>query len=442
MPLMWIPFLLSVLSFQLTISLGPCEQKSKEGEIEPICNIGNWDKTYYNIEKETGNGIGTKDVRWVSFRLYSTKKAPFTGKQAEWKKTDLYEELVNDWVKMTAYIKNGTTDHLKHLDQEDYSYAVADKPTMFDPTLPTIVVAHGNGGGFKLDQYMWAYFSKSALAGITPHFNILGIRWGFGIIGKTTFAGIKAARVVEYLHNEYGLDVSTIHGIGFSYGGHVVSAMAAELYFSGLGKVDRLSLLDPGSMMKKFKVSNKEYWGVGGKEQIGSLNRYFTNFMDVYHSSTTGVWDRRVGHLDVWLNGGKQQHPNGIYNSKEHSNWSAHSLAVQFFAHSITNSIWTGSEDCQFHGWRCDNWKSPAPYAYKDRAKAAKVCNYGDSKKDNVIVGQMTDCYSRADKCDGNYLVYFNLYNSGGDFQFLMQRHDPDCSTHAQMGPDYKCTTI
>merc|ERR1712241_1525736 len=91
-------------------------------------------------------------------------------------------------------------------------------------------------------------------------------------------------------------------------------------------------------------------------EQIGSLNRYFTNFMDVYHSSTTGVWDRRVGHLDVWLNGGKQQHPNGIYNSKEHSNWSAHSLAVQFFAHSITNSI----------------WKAPAPYAYKDRAKAAR----------------------------------------------------------------------
>ena len=154
---------------------------------------------------------------------------------------------------MTSYIKNGTTDHLKHLDLEDYSHAVTDKPTMFDPTLPTIgklsnellsistlprtqlldmlrckhhfqysfiqtVVAHGNGGGFKLDQYMWAYFSKSALAGITPHFNILGIRWGFGIIGKTTFAGIKAARVVEYLHNEYGLDVSTIHGIGFRLG--------------------------------------------------------------------------------------------------------------------------------------------------------------------------------------------------------------------------------
>ena len=160
MPLLWIPFLLAILSFQLTISLGPCEQKSKEGEIEPICNIGNWDKTYYNIEKETGNGIGTKgkkrnsiflriwkdnrckflptDVRWVSFRLYSTKKAPFTGKQAEWKKTDLYEELVNDWVKMTSYIKNGTTDHLKHLDLEDYSNAVTDKPTMFDPTLPTI----------------------------------------------------------------------------------------------------------------------------------------------------------------------------------------------------------------------------------------------------------------------------------------------------------------
>ena len=94
------------------------------------------------------------------------------------------------------------------------------KSTIFNLLWITIqtVVAHGNGGGFKLDQYMWAYFSKSALAGITPHFNILGIRWGFGIIGKTTFAGIKAARVVEYLHNEYGLDVSTIHGIGFRLG--------------------------------------------------------------------------------------------------------------------------------------------------------------------------------------------------------------------------------
>ena len=60
MPLMSSPFLLVVFAFQLTVSLGPCEQKNKEGEIEPICNIGNWDKTYYNIEKETGNGIGTK----------------------------------------------------------------------------------------------------------------------------------------------------------------------------------------------------------------------------------------------------------------------------------------------------------------------------------------------------------------------------------------------
>ena len=60
---------------------------------------------------------------------------------------------------MTAYIKNGTIDHLKHLDSEDYSYAIADKPTMFDPTLPTIgnlpkkIIGESYFANFSLVRY-------------------------------------------------------------------------------------------------------------------------------------------------------------------------------------------------------------------------------------------------------------------------------------------------
>ena len=59
----------------------------------------------------------------------------------------------------------------------------------------------------------------------------------------------------------------------------------------------------------------------------------FAKFMDVYHSSTTGIFDRRegtnpfVGHLDVWLNGGLGGVPD--------LNANQHKSAVYFFASTI-----------------------------------------------------------------------------------------------------------
>ena len=37
-----------------------------------------------------------------------------------------------------------------------------------------------------------------------------------------------------------------------SYGAHVVNAMATEIQDMGLGKIDRLTLIDPGRWVKKF----------------------------------------------------------------------------------------------------------------------------------------------------------------------------------------------
>ena len=42
-----------------------------------------------------------------------------------------------------------------------------------------------------------------------------------------------------------------------SFGGHVISAMATDLVFSKVGKIDRLSLLDPGGWVTQFKIPQK-----------------------------------------------------------------------------------------------------------------------------------------------------------------------------------------
>ena len=63
-------------------------------------------------------------------------------------------------------------------------------------------------------------------------------------------------------------NVSTI----CSFGGHVINAMVAEIFFSNLGKIDRLTLLDPGNYVGKVKVGAK-YSGRTGVTQYGALNR-------------------------------------------------------------------------------------------------------------------------------------------------------------------------
>ena len=50
-----------------------------------------------------------------------------------------------------------------------------------------------------------------------------------------------------------------------------MSAMATEIFFSNLGKINRLSLLDPGTHVSVFKVKG-EYAPVEG-HQIGFVNK-------------------------------------------------------------------------------------------------------------------------------------------------------------------------
>ena len=93
----------------------------------------------------------------------------------------------------------------------------------------------------------------------------------------------------------------------------------------------------------------------------------FADFVDVYHTSKTGVYDRPLGHADIWINGGQTQ-PEGIEDG-------AHRAASTFYADSIINH----SGSCQYYmALQCQDpdWK---PFLYNDRNKAkADTCEYGD----------------------------------------------------------------
>ena len=71
------------------------------------------------------------DVTDVTFRLYSTKYyLP---------DSDIYEDVIFNEKAQTASLKEDTA---------------------FDQTFKTIVIAHGNGGGYKIDQDFWKHYSQ------------------------------------------------------------------------------------------------------------------------------------------------------------------------------------------------------------------------------------------------------------------------------------------
>ena len=77
----------------------------------------------------------------VYFRLFSTK---FPGSKSllEWEDaTDSEERILFD---------------------EDTQTASLVEDTMFDPTLKTIVVAHGNTGKLQVDRLLWKSYSEAA----------------------------------------------------------------------------------------------------------------------------------------------------------------------------------------------------------------------------------------------------------------------------------------
>merc|ERR1712241_176737 len=313
-----------------------------------------WDKNYININwKQAEKRYGGPD-QFPTFRLFSTK--PTEGDVE-------YRDIEFDKDTDTATLKD------------------EDRP-FFDNTLETKIIVHGNGGNLVLDSFLWRNYSQVA-EWSDVHYNIIGIRWGSGPTLKHAYVGVKLAKVVKSFVEKYGLIVSSIHGIGFSYGTHIVSAMATEIKESGLGQVDRLTLLDPGTKVSDFKVD--------GKTQQGLIHKDDASFVDVFHTSSKyGIWEESLGDVDVWPNGGKDQ-AEGIY-----PDGNGHRAAVYFFARTIVEP-----EGCQYLAWKCaDTFTS---YEWKNRGQNDN-CGYGDETKETEVVGEYVN-----HKAEGNYVFFTTI---------------------------------
>ena len=68
-----------------------------------------------------------------------------------------------------------------------------------------------------MDRYLWNHYSYAAEKGIGPHYNIIGIRYGYTNIGKAVMSGIKFAKILEHFSDTRGLNISDVHGIGFRF---------------------------------------------------------------------------------------------------------------------------------------------------------------------------------------------------------------------------------
>ena len=106
--------------------------------------------------------------------------------------------------------------------------------------------------------------------------------------------GIKAARVVQSLQENHQLDVTALHAIGWryvkvvlaifitanytktncSYGADIVNALASEIVFSKMGKMGRLTLLDPGRRLETFNIAGNPVKQIGFYNKESVTNNY------------------------------------------------------------------------------------------------------------------------------------------------------------------------
>ena len=81
-------------------------------------------------------------------------------------------------------------------------------------------------------------------------------------------------------------------------------------------------------------------------------------FVDVWHTSTVGIWDESIGDVDVWANGGKSQ-PDGMTLNYKSTN--SHKAAVYMFARTIVEP-----NGCQYIAAKCEKCQDVNP---KDKDK-------------------------------------------------------------------------
>ncbi|KAK3775712.1 hypothetical protein RRG08_006023 [Elysia crispata] len=183
-------------------------------------------------------------------------------------------------------------------EQLDYNFPANVNRSSFDPELPTKVIIHGYQNNL---QTVWLSRMKDAFLA-TDEYNVILVGWGPGAttivypqsVSNTRIVARQLARLLLVLWQTKGLDLNSVHLIGFSLGAHLAGYVSRELGY----KVGRITGLDPaGPLFQSFG------------EPI-YLDRNDAIFVDIIHSNGlpggAGTFISH-GHVDFFSNGGAHQ---------------------------------------------------------------------------------------------------------------------------------------
>ena len=146
--------------------------------------IDAWDNDYIKFNmKKLESEYGVNGENKIKFRVFSTKQ------DCTYRNIDYNEDT------QTASLKD---------------------ESFFDKNLKLKIIAHGNGGCWKTADFFCNKYAQVEGEN-DKHYNVIGICWGKGRTNKHAYAGIKLAMVVKSFVEKYGIEVSSIHGIGFRY---------------------------------------------------------------------------------------------------------------------------------------------------------------------------------------------------------------------------------
>ena len=156
------------------------------------------------------------------------------------------------------------------------------------PPKKTKLIAHGNDGGLHIDYIFNAAYTKAGF-----DYNVIGIDWR-SLEGdpksRTDYAGNQTAKFLQGMVQNYGLQMTDIQAIGFSYGTHVIANTGKHSLNLGLDKIPI---------------------GVGldtvGNFGFNHAKQYFEYVIAIHTTAgILGIVSRR-GHIDFYPNGGSVQ---------------------------------------------------------------------------------------------------------------------------------------
>ncbi|KAI1304195.1 Pancreatic lipase-related protein 2 [Halotydeus destructor] len=216
---------------------------------------------------------------------------------------------------------------------------------------PLAVVIHGWGGwNSKLIAL------RSAMLKVVPQ--VIWIDWlkaapvlfYFRSVINSQLVGRQLAVLLEQLRVNRGLDMESVHLIGFSLGAHVSGYAARWLQSEYNQTVGRISALDAASPSFELASGEKTDHHVSKKDAIFVDAIHTHIYQNLPRLKGSRIGSRTpFGHVDFYPNGGKSQpHCDWIF-------WDVtchHYAAVEYFTYSIEYNM-----DCAYFAVKCSSFE-------------------------------------------------------------------------------------